>query len=136
MISLILGWLSGPLAKALTRAYEAKLAAQNEEQRLVAEGVIADLQRQIEDSRNAKEIRLATAGFWEMRVATAVIAWTFAAHIGLVGFDTIVTSIDLRIPPFPSPMDQWESAIVLSFFGLQAFNKGVSAIASAIRGRK
>lgn len=47
MLSLILGFLSGPLSQIsndLTKAYQAKLSAQNDQERLVLDGQIAVLE--------------------------------------------------------------------------------------------
>ncbi|PYE87520.1 hypothetical protein [Phyllobacterium leguminum] len=135
MLSSLLQWLTGDLMGALTRAYEMKLKAENDEQRLVADAAIADVTRHVEAARNAKEIRLASAGFWEMRFITAVIAGCFALHLLLVTLDTCF-ALGWRIAKFPAPFDEWEGAILLSFFGIQALGGGLNAIAAAIRGRK
>lgn len=132
MIRLILNLLTGGLLKA----YEKKLAADTDEKNLIADTLIADINRQVEANREAAQIRRETAGFWEMRIATAVIAWPLALHFALITYDTIRTDIHVGIPPLPKPMDEWEAAIILSFFGVQAGTKAVQILASAIRGRK
>ncbi|WP_435657930.1 hypothetical protein [Brucella pituitosa] len=135
MLSSILRWLTGDFAGALTRAYEMKLKAANDEQRLVADTAIADIQRQIDAASNAREIRLASAGFWEMRLITSIIAGCFALHLLLVTLDTCF-ALGWKIAKFPAPFDEWQGAILLSFFGIQAVGGGLNAIAAAIRGRK
>lgn len=135
MFASFLRWLTGDLMGALTRAYEMKLKAENDQQRLVADTAIADINRQIDAARNAKEIRLASVGFWEMRLITAVIAGCFALHLLLVTLDTCF-ALGWRIAKFPAPFDEWEGMILLSFFGIQAVGGGLNAIAAAIRGRK
>lgn len=136
MLATILSWITGSLTGALERAYKAKLDAQNEEQRLIADTAIADIKAQIEANREAAQIRRETAGFWEMRVATVLVVWPLSIHLALVVYDTINTSVSLGIPALPHPMDDWEAAIILSLFGLQGATKGFTAIASAIRGRR
>lgn len=132
------GWIAklfaGPLISALGDAYKARLAADNDESRLIAETAIKDIERQIADRQAAKEIRLATAGFWEMRLMTACVALPFVVHAGAVGIDTTF-SMGWRIPAYPEPFASWEGVILLSFFGLQATVSSVSSIASAIRRR-
>ncbi len=134
MLALIAKLFAGPLIGALSKAYEAKLAADNDESRLVADVAIEDIKRQIADRDAAKEIRLATATFWEMRLVTALVAGCFALHLLLVTLDTCF-ALGWRVSAFPSPFDQWEGTILLSFFGVQAVGKGITAIASAIRRR-
>jgi len=135
MLSSFLRWLTGDLMGALTRAYEMKLKAENDQQRLIADAAIADISKQVEAARNAKEIRLASVGFWEMRLITAVIAGCFALHLLLVTLDTCF-GLGWKIAKFPAPFDEWEGMILLSFFGIQAVGGGLNAIAAAIRGRK
>lgn len=135
MIAALMRWLTGDLTTALTRAYELKLAADNDQARLVADAAIADINRQIDAARNATEIRMASAGFWEMRLVTAVIAGCFTLHLLLVTLDTCF-QLGWRIPKFPPPFDEWQGAILLSFFGIQAVGNGIVAIAAAIRGRR
>lgn len=130
LISLVAGDLFGQLRAA----YEAKLKADNETERLIADVAIKDIERQIDDRRTAKEIRLATAGFWEMRLITALIAGSFTLHLVLVAADTCF-KLGWRIPAFPAPFDEWQGAILLSFFGIHVVEKGIGAIAAGLRGR-
>ena len=51
-----LAWLGGPLAKALVDAYKAKLAASSAQDRLVADAVIADIERQMAASRESASV--------------------------------------------------------------------------------
>lgn len=131
MITLILNALTG----GLLRAWQAKISADSDEKRLIADAAIADIKAQSEARQQAAQIRRETAGYWEMRVATALIAWPTAAHYALVAYDTMRTDIYLGIPRLPSPMDEWQQAIILSFFGVQLGTKAVQSLASALRRR-
>lgn len=131
----LLGWLSGDLAGALTRAYGMRLEAETDEKKLIADAAIADIQRQIDAVQTAKEIRLASAGFWEMRLITSLIAGCFALHLMLVTLDTCF-QFGWRIAKYPAPFDDWQGSILLSFFGVQVAGQGLTAIAAAIRGSK
>lgn len=132
MIALILNALTGGLLKA----WQAKLTADSDEKRLIADAAIADIKAQSEARQHAAEIRKETAGFWEMRVATALVAWPLSFHLALIVYDTVDTTRNLAIPALPSPIDEWQASIILSFFGLQATTKAFQIVASAIRGRK
>lgn len=134
LIKWLLGWVTGDLAGALTRAYDMKLKADSEEKKLIADAAIADIQRQMASMQNATEIRLASAGYWEMRLITSVIAGCFALHLLLVTLDTCF-KLGWAIPKYPPPFDAWQGSILLSFFGVQVAGQGVTAIAAAIRGR-
>jgi hypothetical protein len=135
MIAALLRWLTGDLTAALERAYSAKLAADTDEKRLIADAAIADINRQIAADQAARDVRLATASAWEMRLITAVIAGCFTLHLLFVTLDTCF-ALGWRIPKYPAPFDQWQGAILLSFFGIRALDTGISRIAAAIRGRK
>lgn len=134
----MLAWLgkliTGPLIGAMLNAYKLRLQAETSEQKVIAEAAIEDIRRQIADREAAKEIRLATATFWEMRLVTALVAGCFALHLLLVTLDTCF-ALGWRIAAFPKPFDEWQGTILLSFFGVQAVGKGITAIAAAIRRR-
>jgi hypothetical protein len=131
----LLKWITGDLVGQLTKAYEARLRAQNETERLIADVAVKDIERQIADRAAAKEIRMATAGFLEMRVITVLIAAPFVLHLNLVALDTCFR-LGWRIPAYPEPFASWQGAILLSFFGVHVIGQGITALAGAIRGRR
>lgn len=88
---------------------------------------LAELQAEIAARQNARDIRLATASFWEMRLVTFVIAGCATLHFAAVTLDTVF-KFGWGIPRYPSPMDEWEGAILLSFFGVQLAQKGLSTL--------
>lgn len=119
----MLQWLIGggvsAILKALSDAYEMKLKADNDHDKLVAEQNVKALEAELEARREVSRIRLETAGFWEMRLAVGIVGVATAAHYAAVVADSIF-SFPWVVARLPSPMDEWEGAIVLSFFGLQA----------------
>lgn len=135
MWAAIIQWITGDLVGQLTKAYEVKLKAENDTQKMVADAAIKQIEAEMEARRQAADIRKQTAGYWEMRLITAIIAGCFALHLVLVTLDTCF-ALGWRIAKFPAPFDEWEGTILLSFFGVQAIGMGISGIASAIRGRK
>lgn len=135
MWSALFRFITGDLLGKLAEAYQARLRAQNETEKLVADVAIKDIERQMADRAAAKEVRLATAGFWEMRLLTFLIAAPFVLHLNLVALDTNFR-LGWRIPAFPSPFDAWEGTILLSFFGVHVVGQGITALAGAIRGRR
>lgn len=139
VLKAVLGWMTGggiaAIGEQLRQARLDSLNAQNNEQRIIADLRVKELEFQQEAARNALELRRETAGFWEMRLITFVIAGCFAFHLLLVTIDTCFR-LGWGIPAFPSPFDQWQGAILLSFFGVQVVGQGITAIASAIRSRK
>lgn len=132
LVRTILDWLSGGLLDKFLGFFErreaARLDAMNDEQRRAHED-------RIDARKTAKEIRLATAGFWEMRLLTFLIAAPFVVHLWLVGIDTMWPQ-PWNVEKWPSPFDEWEGAILLSFFGVSVVGAGIKAVAGAIAMRK
>lgn len=128
MLSVILNWFSGGMLDKLLgfveRRESERLAAMNSEQQRAHEDRLAARQA-------AKEIRLATAGFWEMRLMTFLIAAPFVTHLWLVGIDTMWPQ-PWNVEKWPAPFDEWEGAILLSFFGVSVVGIGIKAVAGAV----
>lgn len=129
-----LNWLTGGFASSLTKAYQAKLNSNSEIERVRAEVVLKDIESKMDARRQATEIRMATSGFWEMRLITFLIAGCFTLHLVLVALDTCF-QFGWRIPAFPKPFDEWQGTILLSFFGVQVAGKALDT-AAFIFGRK
>lgn len=115
MLNAILNVLTGGLAQRFfdwrITADRAKYDALNDAARLAF-----DERQSIRTT--AKDIRLATASFWEMRLITFLIAASFTLHLVLVALDTCF-GFGWRIAKFPAPFDEWQGLIILSFFGVQ-----------------
>lgn len=129
LIKLLLGLFtgSGGITSSLKEAYTAKLKAETQEQVLLAERDIAILEGEQDARREVAQIRRETAGHWEMRVAVGLIAIATATHYAAVVADSLFL-FKWNVAKLPAPMDKWEAAIILSFFGLQ----GVVGVGSAV----
>jgi hypothetical protein len=112
MWATIFNLLTGNVFKTLTDLYSKKLDAENASERLAADVTIEKIKADNEATSNAKEVRLATAGFWEMRTVTFLIAAPFVLHLWAVGLDTVFR-FGWRVPAFPNPFDQWEGSRLL-----------------------
>jgi hypothetical protein len=128
-------WLTGGGFASLAEAYSIKRDSALERDRIEADLIKAKIDAEIEGARQAAEIRKASIGFFEMRLLSFVIAAPFALHAGAVGLDTIF-GFGWAIAAYPPPFDEWEGAILLSFFGVYGVGRGASAIAAAIVSRK
>lgn len=120
---------------ALTETYLKHKDSAVESERVKADVAKRRLDNELDAQRGARQVRLATSGMWEMRLLTFLIAAPFVLHSGAVGLDTTF-SFGWGIPAYPSPFDEWEGAILLSFFGLYAGVGGLKVIASAIATRR
>lgn len=135
MFGWLLSWFTGGGIRALADAYAKHLDSAVESERTRAGVLKTQLDNALEAQRLAQQVRLATAGFWEMRLMTALIALPFVVHVLLVGADTCF-KLGWKIPAFPHPFDEWEGVIVLSFFGVATVNKGITTIAAGFMARR
>ena len=129
--ALLVNLIGGPIVKGLLEGYRARLDAANTRERIAADLAIKDIEAGIAARAHAREIRLATAGFWEMRLLTFAIAFPFVAHLWAVWLDTQFR-FGWSIAKFPEPFDEWEGAILLSFFGIYTLGKTVQSVGTAI----
>lgn len=120
-------WLSGGGFQALTDVYSRFKDSKDEGERLKAAWAKQQLDAML-------QVRMASINFPEMRVATACIAFYFITHLGAVWLDTMFhwTWDGLPVSKWPAPMDEWEGAIILSFFGLTAGVKVANSAFGAI----
>ena len=132
---LVISLFGGPILKGLIESYRAKLDAANAADRIAADLAIAEIETGMKARQRAHELRLATSGFWEMRLLTLAIAFPFVAHLWAVWLDTQFR-LGWRISKFPSPMDEWQGAIMLSFFGIYTLGKTVQSVGAAIAMRR
>ncbi len=113
MIRLLSALLGGGLAEQLRRAYEAKLAAETDAQRLAAEAQIRALEI-------AQANRLATADNPGVRWAIGIVAVALCGHVACVVIASAFPSLNWTVHALPRPMDDWQGTIILSLFGLSA----------------
>ena len=132
---LIISLIGGPVMNSLLKGYRASLDARNASERLAADLAIKDIEAGIAARAHAQEIRMATAGFWEMRLLTFAIAFPFVSHLWAVWLDTQFR-LGWGIPKFPEPMNEWQGAILLSFFGIYTLGKTMQSIGAALAMRR
>lgn len=139
ILSWLLSLLSGPLVDKVLGHLEAQAANQTERDKVRTQATVESLKLAAGDLANqrsaANQIRLATAGYIEMRVLTTAIALPFIAHLWLVGLDTMF-GFGWKVAAFPGVFAEWEGAILLSFFGVVTVGNGIRAFAGAIAARK
>lgn len=89
------------------------------------------IKAEIAARQTAESIRRVTAGYWEMRLITFLIAGCFTLHLCVITADTVF-KLGLAVPKFPSPFDEWEGTILCSFFAVQGATVAVRSISAAI----
>lgn len=124
------------LTSALSDAYRAKLAAQNEEQRLVADATIKQLETALaayqESEKSRREAMNHPVFWWVWSMFAVPLAFWWA----LVMLDTALTAVSWGIPDLPESVKPWASTIFKSIFGSGGAVAGIQTIAGAIRRRK
>lgn len=127
----VLSWLSGGVLNRVLTYLERKDNTATERDKVKATVLRTAIVAEMDARQNAREIRLATAGFWEMRLLTVLIALPFVVHLNLVALDTCF-GFGWGVSKFPAPFDEWEGAILLSFFGVYAGLGAVQSVSAAI----
>lgn len=127
-----MSWLISILSDRLLKMVFEFLARRNDND---AEVSLKQIDAELAARRSAREIRLATSGYWEMRVLTFLIALPFVVHLNMVALDTSF-SLGWGIPAFPKPFDEWEGKILLSFFGVYAVCKGLATLSGVLSTRR
>lgn len=135
MIRAVLNWFLGKPLETLAGAYAKHKDSETEKDRVLADVAKNQMDNEVRTQGIAKDVRVVTAGFWEMRALTFLIAAPFVLHLNLVALDTCF-KLGWAIPAFPPPFDENGWKILLSFFGIAVANKGIHAIAAALIARR
>lgn len=129
-IKLIGSLFTGGIAKFFT-TYQAVKIAQIEQNTKISSVVkeleLERLQTERAASIDAKQIRFATKDFWEVRFAIALVAIPTSFHYACVVIDSIY-DMPWQIAALPTPLDDWQGTIILSYFGLASIRHGVNAV--------
>jgi hypothetical protein len=123
-----LGWVTGGGLNVLKDIWFKYKDSAIESERIEAEWAKAKLDAIL-------QVRLATAGFWEMRLITFLIAVPFVFHLWTVWLDTQF-QFGWKIAAFPSPFNEWQGAILLSFFGVYAAGKVGMGLVSSLAAKR
>ena len=102
-----LSLLGGGLPDQLRLAYEAKLNAANDSDRIAAEVEIASLTN-----------RLARSDNLGLQWAIALIAFAMGGHLAAVAFVSAFPFWGWTVHALPHPMADWQAQIILGLFGL------------------
>lgn len=135
MFQWVLSWFGGGVLDKLLKAYEKHQDTAVEQDKTRAKVLEAQIASELERVRLSNQVRLATAGFWEMRVITFLIAFPFVAHLWSVWLDTQF-KLGWKVFEFPKPFNEWQGAILLSFFGVGLASKAITSVAAGFLSRR
>jgi hypothetical protein len=131
----LLKWITGDLVGQLTKAYEARLRAQNETEKLIADVAVKDIEARIEANRLSASVvkeGMQHKVFW--------IPWLIAAIPTSLWFawgmlDSLFNGALPDVAALPPQLKQYADVVFANIFFVGGGVKGIELIASAIRGR-
>lgn len=132
----ILKWVGGDLATALTRAYEAKLKAGNDADRIAADVSIKAIESQMAaQAQSAAVVRegMQHKAFW---IPWLIAAAPTTAWFGWGMADSLFNGSLPDVSALPPQLKEYADVVFANIFYTGAGAAGVQAIASAIRGRR
>ena len=138
MIQLILKWLGGDLATALTRAYELKLNAANDADRIKADVSIKAIEAQMAaQANNAAVVRegMQHKAFW---IPWLIAAVPTAAWYGWGMLDSLIYAGTVLpdVAALPPQLKEYADIVFANIFYVGGGVAGAQLIAKAIGGRK
>jgi hypothetical protein len=136
VIQLILKWLGGDLATALTRAYELKLNAANDSERIKADVSIKALEAQMAaQANNAAVVRegMQHKAFW---IPWLIAAVPTAAWFGWGMTDSLFNGTLPDVSALPPQLKEYADIVFANIFYVGGGVAGAQLIAKAIGGKK
>ena len=136
VIKLILKWLGGDLATALTRAYELKLNAANDADRIKADVSIKALEAQMAaQANNAAVVRegMQHKAFW---IPWLIAAVPCAGWFGWGMTDSLFNGTLPDVSALPPQLKEYADIVFANIFYVGGGVAGAQLIAKAIGGRK
>ena len=136
MWAAIIRWITGDLVGQLTKAYEIRQKAQTEEQKLIADAVVAQMEQAV------KERQLQASVVKEgMQHTLFWIPWALAAiptslWFGWGMLDSLCNGALPDVSELPPQLKQYADIVFANVFYVGGGVAGAQLVASAIRGRK
>lgn len=132
----LIRWITGDLVGQLTAAYKAKLAADTDEKKLVADAVVKQLEAAVQ--AQATSAQVVTTG---MQHKAFWIPWLIAAVPTAVWFgwgmmDSAFGGALPDVAALPPQLKEYADIVFQNIFYVGGGVAGLQLVASAIRGRK
>jgi len=132
----IVRWITGDLVGQLTKAYQARLAAANETERLVADAAIKQLEAALQERATAASVvkeGMQHKAFW---IPWLIAAVPTAAWFGWGMVDSLANGALPDVASLPPQLKEYADVVFANIFYVGGGVAGLGAIANAIRGRK
>ena len=113
--SFLLKFLSSTFLERIIGYLEKKELNDVEKAKLGATVAVEQLKAEVETRKLQKELIVQENGWLVTRWIIPFIVYPLAIHLNAVILDSIF-HLDWKIAKLPSPMDEWQGAIILSYF--------------------
>lgn len=131
-MSALLGFLAGPLLAALVKAFERRVAARSDADRISADLAGEAIRGEIEARAQARAVLIAEQGHFLS--AARLGRLLFVLPLGLWWSAVIADSVfsfDWDVAALPPPLDDWAGGILLSLFLVDGVQGAVRAVRAA-----
>lgn len=136
MWTAIVRWITGDLVGQLTKAYEARLKAQTDEQKLVADAVVAQLESAVKERQEQAAVvkeGMQHRAFW---IPWLIAAIPTALWYGWGMLDSLFNGSLPDVAQLPPQLKEYADIVFANIFYVGGGVAGAQLVASAIRGRK
>lgn len=126
-LSWVTSLISGPLLKGALSYFESKANSEIQKTKTEGEVAVALINAELEARKVQKEIILAEQGWWVTAWIRPLICYPFILHVGAIALDSTF-KFGWGIPKLPTPYDQMEWTIILSYFIARPIEKVTTTI--------
>ena len=134
MLTWLLSWLSGGVLDRLLTFFEQKQLSEVERDKVAATVAVESIKAEIETRKLQKELIASESGWWVTAWIRPIIIYPLAFHLNAVILDSVF-HLGWNIAKLPSPMDQWQGSIILSYFLARPVEKIGRSVVAYFRGR-
>lgn len=138
LMKLLTTLLTGGIGKVADTYRDIKIAKVKESTQInnvVKELELKRLENEQAAHEAAKEVRIATKDYWEIRFAVGLVAIPTSFHYACIVIDSIY-NMGWNIQKLPTPLDDLQGTIILSYFGLVSVRHGINVVAASMLKRK
>ena len=129
MLATVLAWLGnllgGPFARAAVEAYQAKLTADNDSQKITAGLAARELAVEQRERELAAQVVIAEQGHWYTALPRPMFAFAFVIYVWkIVVFDKVLGFLTHgSTDPLTGDIGQWATIVLTAYFGGRSIEK-------------
>ena len=119
--------VSVPFLNTIKSYFETKANSEIEKTKVEGQVAVAIVNAELESRKLQKEILIQDQGWWVTAWIRPLTAYPFVLHVGAIALDSTF-KFGWGVPKLPSPYDQMEWTILLSFFIARPIEKVATTI--------